>query len=595
MILKKFSSLTPVQHFLTKCIIAVGSFAFHSPMIFGKAPSSGSDVIPVIHYVGVIPVQWDKDDTWTEMDQIKKSLNKDFSESVKSSRRFSAVNDDLVASLWSTPAGRQELSKDYELQAFVALNVSSRGDMVVLTSRILSPDFVTYLQESDVVPRNWLIESDHKQIVDRLTDLIQRMINRLPIDAHVTSINGEFVTVSAGTYQSISVGDQFDVINPKIETLHPANGSWLTFSSSRSGSIKIIESKGRSSIGKIVSMTRENAIAVNHGIRIEAISGRSRFARSDGQETFIATQTGVNNAIVPEMKVDGTPAKKEPESKPAATAPVVETKKDDGPVKEAAPEEPKKEEASAEKPGESSPTIAEIFAPAGTELEGYAGLRSWSIGGTGTAKAALPVWLINSIGVLAKRHLSETVSVHYGLDLGYGATGKGSSFGYGIHAAGIYKLKIKAIEQADFIFGGLEANIKSLSIGGESSSGYNLTLLNLLIGMGGITNSQMLGMKLDWIADLRYSLQETGQFGVTMDVVDTATTPNTTSAVRSKEKVRSGDGLLLRFMGYVGQKPKEGLQYGGGFEFGTGNYGLSNSASATYNVLSLLGLARLTM
>ena len=34
------------------------------------------------------------------------------------------VNDDLVASLWKTPAGRSELENDYELSAFVSLDVS---------------------------------------------------------------------------------------------------------------------------------------------------------------------------------------------------------------------------------------------------------------------------------------------------------------------------------------------------------------------------------------------------------------------------------------------------------------------------------------
>ncbi len=151
--LKKFK-VRLNQTFIKSCMAVVLLLLIRSSFSFA---ANSQEIIPVIHYLGVIPVQWDKDDTWSEMDSVKKNLTKDFYESVRSSQRFSTLNDDLVSSLWDTPAGRAELAKDYELQAFASLNVSSRGDMVVLTGRILSPKFQTYLQESEVVPRNWLV------------------------------------------------------------------------------------------------------------------------------------------------------------------------------------------------------------------------------------------------------------------------------------------------------------------------------------------------------------------------------------------------------------------------------------------------------
>jgi hypothetical protein len=566
--------------------------------------SGNSDVLPILHYAGVIPVQWENAASWSDLDRVKKTSNKDFSDAVKASNRFTTLNDDLVKSLWSTPAGRAELAKDYELQSFATLNMSARGDMVVMTTRLLSPKLETYLQESDVVSRQWLINGSHDDVVKRMTDLVQRMINRLPIDAHITSVNNEFVTVSAGTYQGLSVGDEFDVIDPKIESLHPANGSWLTYTTGRSGRIKIVEAKGRSSIGKVISLTHDASIKQNHGILIESISGRKRFVRPEKEDTFVGANTDDSDPIVPPMRPDGSAMAKKESAK-------LESPKEDaapakpGKVVAVFPASPEKKPGT-EKQGEQLATDAEksdcqencdekspdsngpsptdtilaTIAPPGTDLEMYAGLRSWSIGGSASAKSALPLWLLNSFGAQVRRPFSESIELRYGLDLAYGSTGnKGNAFGYGLNLEGLYLHKTKPIEAADRIFGGIQAEIKSMSIGGESSGGYNLTTLSLVLGMGGLTNSSMLGMKLDWIADLHYALQESGQFGVS----------------GKRETVKSGDSMLLRFLGYGGERKKDQIQYGGGFEFGTANYHLSNSTSATHNVISILGLGRMSM
>jgi len=240
--------------FFSAGLLLIGLFAAVTP---ATAMDSKSDALPIIHYAGIIPVQWEKDDTWSDLDFVKATISKDFAEAVRASNRFSTLNDDLVVSMWPTAVGRKELVTDYELQTFATLNMSSRGDMVVMTVRLLSPGFETWLQESDVVPRSWLAESSREQVSSRLADLVHRLINRLPIDAHVTSVNGEFATISGGTDQAVHLGDEFDVVLPKIQTLHPANGSWLTFNTSRTGKIKMVEVKKKSSIGKITSLTYE--------------------------------------------------------------------------------------------------------------------------------------------------------------------------------------------------------------------------------------------------------------------------------------------------------------------------------------------------
>lgn len=131
------------------------------------------------------------------------------------------LSDELVKSLWKTVAGRKELVADYELSAFINMDVSARGDMVILTTRLLSPTLETRLQESDVIPRSWMLQSDREQISSRLIDLVQRMINRLPLDAHVTSVTGIYATVSAGTDQNLKIGGKYDVVAANIEKFIP--------------------------------------------------------------------------------------------------------------------------------------------------------------------------------------------------------------------------------------------------------------------------------------------------------------------------------------------------------------------------------------
>jgi hypothetical protein len=541
-----------------------------------EAKDKSNNNIPVLHYAGVIPAQWDKDSDWADLNLVERSLSRDFAEAVRSANRFVVLNDELVKSNWSTVAGRKELEAEYELQVFAALNVSSRGDMVVLTSRLLSPTFDTWLQESDVIPRSWLVEASKEQTVAKLGDLIHRMINRLPLDAHITSVNGNFVTISAGTVQSISVGEEFDVISSKLQSLHPANGSWLTYTNSVAGRVKIIEAKGKSSIAKISSMSHDNSIAVGQGILIESISGRARFARKEPSGTFANAHSKDGNAIVPAMNADGS----------AAAAPIPQTTPTTVDSARPAVAQQTPEAAPAAATGAENPTKASeesgalsILAPAGSDLEAYAGLKSWSIGGSGAASTALPLWLVNSVGASVRRPLSDAIVLGYGLDLGYGRTSSGSFFAYGIHGSGVYVMDLKLFSGADKVFGGLEADIRTISVGGETSGGYDLTTLNLIGGMSGFTDSSLIGTKLDWNAALRFGLQESGRFGVKGNM----------------RNVTGGRGMLLRFLGYIGDRPKDAMQYGGGFEFGSSNYSLANSNSATYNIISLLGLARWNM
>ncbi len=563
MISKKFKFLIPavLGFFLAPTFLAAGD----------TSPRKASP-LPVLHYAGVIPVQWEKDEVWQDLGHVQKSIDSEFSGAVHDSKRFIIVNDELVKSLWKTPAGRKELETDYELSAFANLDVSARGDMVVLTTRLLSPRLETRLQESDVIKRKWLVEASKDQTSAKLRDLVQRMINRLPLDAHITSVNGSYLTISAGTEQGIKSGEKFDVLSAAVESLHPANGSWLSFGTAKTGTAEIIEVKSQSSIAKITSLSYENAIKPGDGIRIDDISSRSRFARAEEAQTM-ASASDQGSAII-------EPAG----SKPAishtipAQLPAEKTVATDVPAK--AEEHSPSETAVAEAPKDAPPATDDFTAkimPKGSEMRTYLGLKMWSISGSSSADASLPVWLVNSAGADIFRKFSDTIDFNYGLDLGYGPTGKGSFFGYNLHSGARWHMYLKDIlPGADDVYFGLLAGMASYSISGETSGGYDTTMIRLTAGVHGWARPDFIGEKIEWTGEFFYPLYYSGQFGVKGKYKD----------------IQSGSSLAFRVGGYFGSRTPETWQYGAAFDYESSSWALTNGKSADVGSMGLLALAR---
>jgi hypothetical protein len=559
------------------CTFAAIFFAQVAQSAAPGAPGQ-STRLPIMYYAGVIPVQWDKDEVWQDLGQVKATINSEFSNAVKASKRFSMINDELTKSLWKTLAGRKELVADYELSAFANLDVSARGDMVVLTTRLLSPTLETRLQESEVIPRKWLSESDRAQTSARLVDLVQRMINRLPVDAHVTSVSGVYATVSAGTDQNVRIGSKFEVLAASIEKIHPANGSWLSFTTMKTGTIEVVEVKPQSSIAKITSLTFENAVKPGDGIRIGDISGRNRFARAEESSTMDPAH---QNQSAAEATMAPPPApKKTPLSPPLAVAPPSSTEPAAAPpaAADAPPSDPAAPEAVAA-PSEAPPTdsFTAKLMPKGSDLRAWLGLKMWSISGSASATATLPAWIVNSGGADIFRNFSDTIDFNYGLDLGYGKTGKGSFFGYDLHSGGRWHMHLKDIlPGADDVYFGLLASLASTSIKGETSGGYDLTLVRLTIGIHGWAKPEFIGDKIEWTGEFFYPLYYSGQFGVK----------------GSHRSIESGSSVAFRVGGYLGDRPATGWQFGTAFDYESSDWTLAKKKTASYGSIGLLALAR---
>ncbi len=583
MISKKFKA------FLIVCLTALIGAASSA---LAQGNQSSASQLPILHYAGVIPVQWDKSEAWGDLSHLKKSLGGEFSDAVRQSKRFVVLNDDLVATLWKSAAGRKELEKDYELSVYASLDVSARGDMVILTARLLSPSLQTRLQESDVLSRRSLSELTREQSSARLYDLVMRMINRLPVDAHIMSVNGSYVTLSGGSDQGVRIGSQFDVHTATVESLHPANGSWLSFASIKTGRIEIIEVKKQSSIGKISSLVHDNSIKPGHGVVIEAISGRSRFARAEEKSAMASAKDSDSGVIAQEAPKDTAPAVvKSPEKPSAAEASPEKNKAPSKPDEQlAAPQEkenaeqapvPADTQKTAEKPASDEAPETDNFTarliPKGSELRTWIGMKMWSISGSSSAAAQLPPWIVNSAGGSVHRKFSDTIDWSYGLDIGFGPTGKGSFFAYDLHASGRWHLYQKDIlPGADDIFFGLNTSLISTQVSKETSGGYDMTMVTLNIGVHGWAKPEFIGDKIEWTGEIFYPLYVSGRFGVR----------------GFRRNIETGSSTSFKLGSYVGERPEVGWQYGAAIEYESSAWDLTKSKTAKVGSMGLMALAR---
>jgi len=567
-------------------IILSAIFMFSLAQHSAAAQSSGE--LPTLYYVGIIPVQWEKKADWKNLIDARKVIDANFAKAVRASQRFSFLNDDLVKSLWATANGRKELEDDYEVSSYISLDMATRGDMAVMTVRLLSPKLQTQLQESDVLAKSALKSGTADSISSRMSDLVQRMLNRLPIDAHITSVNGGYVTLSGGSTQGIKNGQKFDVLAANISSFHPVTGGWLSFATNRTGSIEVVEVKAQSSIARISSLTKENSIKAGQGIRIDEIAGRARFTAAEAKPltpSKALESAAANSASKVETVPTAPTTPQPPVTETAPKTPIAaENEPKDTPVKsvEATPptDQNTSKDSGKNQTPEGAPETDKFTArimPKGSEMRTWAGVRMWSISGSASANASLPAWLVNSVSGSIYRDFSDTIDYNYGVDFGYGPTGDGSFFSYNLHGAGRWHMYMKdVLPGADDVNFGLMANLTSANITGETSGGFDLTMIRLTLGVHGWAKPDFIGQKIEWTGEVFYPLYYSGQFGV-------------------KGKFReivSGSSMAYRIGMYIGDRPAQGWQYGAAFDLEQNSWSLKTGKTAEQSSIGLLVLAR---
>ena len=584
--------------------------------------------LPVIQHVGVIPVQWEggEQDSYG-LETARTAIDPAFAAAVHASHRFHVLSDDLVSGLWKDKTGRDELTQNFELQSFASLAVTPRGDTVLFTARLLDPNLKTELLETETVPRSWLVASEADAVKDRVEQLAFRLINRLPIDVSVTSVQGQFLTLSGGAEQGVQVGDQVDLVRTTISSLHPANGSWLDFTKQSLGSAQVIETKGFTAVARIIKLTYDNAVEIGDGAKIPAIAGRVKFARQASGDTF--TDAGNQGPIIVPPLYLGTqpktPAK--PAAKPASNvekpAPASETGKTErAPTIAQSEQEPPPSAPTSEVTDESPPTdpseTAEAkpaTAPPATAQSGdsgglsvwdsfgstvgsvvdrpfddihlYAGPAWWSISGgdwttssgksrTLSAQGKFPVWLINSAGGgITRSLLSPKFHVAFGGGLGFGQTSRGRWTGYDANAMIYYEDKFAQDGEilSQWRAGGI-GHLSGWGVTGEYFGGGDWIRGGGFVGLGGrfsVSNAQ----RYDWFGNFALYPLNFGRIGFD----------------GKRTTIESSFGWQLDAGAYLNQ-PAGVIQWGGEFTLGTEKESLENNRRAQIGEYTIRALAK---
>ena len=557
----------------------------------GVAFAAGEARLPIIQNVGVIPVQWEGSaSTVPNNDTIEQV----FPTAVRSTHRFRVLGDDLVSGLWQTERGRSELRDQYEAQALMGLTVNQRDGVVSLTARLMDPALKTELLETETITTGWLADAKPQQIADKLESLTYRIINRLPVDVAVTSVQGQFLTLSGGTEQNIAIGDHVDLVRSNIKSLHPANGTWLEFQIKPLGTAQIVDAKSTTSVARITKQTYDNAIEVSDGARISAIASRVKFARlaansglkdAGRQDTVIVTPLYVPGAAPIAKTVGNKLAENETGSAPEQSEAANDNYPSTDPKPSATPSSEVKSNENQLNVDDSSPNLWDDISKeaGGHRLIDYASLSAgpilWRVSGTGINGAAskFPLLLINNIGANVSRTLLFKIKNDFGAKLLSGSTANGRFSGYE-GSTRIYWEEDLPVVIGDIIKGwrgGGVAHLKGMSITGESFGGGDWISGGGFIGLLGSLPSGILGDRYDWSAEFALIPLTIGRVGL----------------AGKWQQIQSAFGYHAT-LSATQYRPAHILAWGAGIDIGNEEQSLRNNLRAKFRTYDLHVLAK---
>lgn len=250
-------------------------FCFYSWPTFAEVVQ-----MPILYNVGIIPASVDthESSTFEIADKIKLVIH-NFSSAIKGSHRFNMIDDDLVSGFWSSSENREKLTSEYEISAFFHLTLVTGEDSLRFIARLLSPDLSPYLQEMETITNDQIKQWSPLELESFVKNLVFRVINRLPIDVTINSIQGRYATLSGGSNQGLKVGDHLEFIRPFVREKNPADKTWKSFDSKVAGKGKIIEVKNLTSIALITDSSPDSYIKIGDGIKIEILSSREYFVK----------------------------------------------------------------------------------------------------------------------------------------------------------------------------------------------------------------------------------------------------------------------------------------------------------------------------
>ena len=494
-------------------------------VLLGSTLATGQS-FPFLTTVGIIPIQVENDISDPRLDQAFKNIGHHFTQSLETSQRFRFLDQRLVRELWYTAEGRQQLKSKFELHAFIGLSVELRGDVVRLNARMLNLGLETYLLEThNGQAADWLGSRLPALQKRKIEALAYRLLNRLPVDMVVTSVQGKYVTLSGGSRQKLVKGEVYDVLRPTISQRHPVNGSWLRFKSLRAGKVRALEVNQNSTIAEIISATDSRAIVPGDGIKVNDITSRVAFRDNAEEGTFKDHKEPRLYSIgsgkikkVPQPKI-----RKKLEPKPARRMADVGEQEPLQPIDEAPTpdldeslvvgegEEDAENDEEAE-PGFVDRTIDSVFSLMSffPERELAPGIRQWKAKGAAGATSKMPFWLVNHLRVLGRSPFSQIFDLEGKFSIDLGQTGGGFSTGFGFGGGLVSQAPIMG--EGIMLHWRVGSDFESRATKGDRYGGHDMLSFGGRVGVGGKSN--LLGDGLGWQAGLSLTLFGLGQAGV---------------------------------------------------------------------------------
>jgi hypothetical protein len=527
----RFKIFAPKAGLFLKIGFVAITFAFNFPMEQFRvyaAESVFDQQIPSIKQVAVMPIYWQGQFPESHnFGQLKKQIEDIFPKIARASKRFYFTNDVISSDLWATPEGRKELSEEYEIDGFLNLTISSQSDLMQWTVRLLSPSLQNYISESDRIPYSWFLSASPEAISKRLQDLVFRTLNRYPVDVFVTSVQGRYVSLSAGTEQQILEGDELTFYGFTLKSIHPVDSSWLGFNKKLLGKAKVIESKGQTAVAVINSLSYENAIKTGDGASVANIATRRNFQvpKLDDQRYV---PVGIDSAIVQALGEDTPTVKTEkslPVPNPSPKNPRLASNEQRPKVDPSPSSEPTNDVEALGNSAESAPPLSpdtpeeseQDFLPIHFKSAQFFGtMENLSFAGSAKMSSRTPDLFLNRFGVKGIHDITEGWQGWYTGSIRMGKTSKGSYTGFNLQAEGLKSIdtlsnRIPSLKQ--ILLGG-HARIDSIGVTKENFGGWDGLFLGPTLHLLGSHHIVEWVQMIDFDIHLTYLLIGQGNAGI---------------------------------------------------------------------------------
>jgi hypothetical protein len=433
---------------------------------------------PVIQNVAIAPIHWHGIQS---LSLPKKDIKDYFHTVVTDARRFRVVHADLVETMWQTE--RSKLAENYDIHAFVTLNIEVEEDRVRYDLALVDKQQKVLLTETQLTAKGSI---DNVRNLP-LQPLFYRLINRLPIDAHVISVQGRFVSLAGGARHGLNPGEVYQVIRAEISATHPQNHSWIGFRETVRAEVRLVEVKEYTSVAEIKTQVEMSGVQSGDGIRINALPSRRFYQSSMAQN----------------------------EDKIVLLQPLVDAQKSDSELHQEGKVVTDKNELPES--NDQEPVEASILSlPGSPFVRSYMdriessvfrlGLSQISFKGPNVS-SRYKVWNPNRLSGMGYTSINEGWLMGLGLGLHHGSLTKGSFLGLDLDA----RVQRQNLPQQSFgtMYFGFQASAQTLSVRRSTYGGHDILFLEPFIGL----KTRVTDRRLEYVTEIGIPIIASGQVG----------------------------------------------------------------------------------